>query len=59
MRAVAAANQLKSTQSDTDNEIISLPVVQTSAVDAETVLNESMCALVQQLLDAAASREQL
>lgn len=59
MHAVAAANQLKSTQSDTDNEIISLPLVQTRAVDADTMLNVSMCALVQQLLDAAASREQL
>lgn len=60
MLAVEAANRLKSNQADMDNEIIiSLPVVQTSVVDPETALNESMCALVQQLLDAAAIREQL
>lgn len=60
MLAVEAANRLRANQSIMDDEIIiNLPVVQTSAVDAETALNESMRALVQELLDAAASLEQL
>jgi hypothetical protein len=57
--AVEAANRLHANRSDDEEVAIRLPVVQTSAVDAETMLNESMRTLVQQLLDAAALREQL
>ncbi|MDB5823616.1 MAG: hypothetical protein JWR21_2320 [Herminiimonas sp.] len=57
--AVEAANRLRAVGSDDDEVVIRLPVVQTSAVDAETMSNESMRVLVQQLLDAAALREQL
>jgi hypothetical protein len=59
MRAVDAANLLRSGRPEDDEIIIRLPVVQTSVVDAITMLDESLCDLVQQLLDAAAAREQL
>jgi hypothetical protein len=59
MLAVEAANRQRSNQLDHEQIIISLPIVQTSAVDPETMMNEAMCELVQHLLDAAAAREQL
>lgn len=60
MRAVEAANRLRSPgPHPEDGSPVGLPVVETSAVDAVTVLHEPTRVLIQQLLDIAASREQL